>query len=208
MLFTRRIAAVAVAVCLAFASPLLASPMDDFMSVVNKARGSPDPVNAFFAGFSSMGNLTVTGAEIKKGIADAGLSVDNPALAQILGNIETFSKRGDQLELHNAKKQGTEIKVDGETKGWVTLDKVVKIRLRQQGQEVVIDNFDGIELSKQKDSFKVSLKKVRFLKEGGKPKAKVTAGWGIFSKTVDVDMSSPDAANRSSSRGITSGVPQ
>jgi hypothetical protein len=207
---------VAIALSLAIAAPLIAGP-DDLVRAITAARAdSQNPIGTFLTAFAALPDTDLTGDQFRRALRDAGVPSE-PTGDKVLGHIVRFQKTHEKITITNDQKAATEIVVDGDSKGVVTLDRVVTLNVKKQGDTVTVDGFNGLQLSKKVDSFKVSLKRLVITKENGKNVAKVTAGlaWPL-QKTVTIDLSDPtnlagDGATATASgpptQGMLGGVP-
>lgn len=180
----------ALALSLAIAAPLVAGP-DDLVHVIMAAKqDSKNPIGTFLNAFAALPDTDLSGDQFRQALKDAGIPSE-PNSDKILAHIARFKKSGQRIEITNDQKAATEIVIAGESKGVVTLDRVVTINVKKQGDTVTLDGFNGIQLSKKVDSTHVSLQKVAITKESGKNVAKVQAGWGILHQTKTIDLKDP-----------------
>jgi hypothetical protein len=206
---------IAIALSLAIAAPLIAGP-DELVRAIAAARAdSKNPIGTFLEAFAALPDCDLTGDQFRGALRDAGIPSE-PAGDKILGHIARFQKTREKITITNDQKAATEIVVDGQSKGVVTLDRVLTLDVKRQGDTVTVDGFSGIQLSKRVGSTHVGLKRVVITKEDGKNVAKVTAGFAWpLQKTVTIDLGDPTnltgggatAASGPPTQGLQGGVP-
>lgn len=176
----------------------LAGPVEDLTKLVQAAANTPNPAMAFLSSLARMGDFDLRQADIKKALAAADLPADSP-LTKLLGPTTRLRKQGDRLIADRSRTTAITMD-DGKT---VQLGRQLKARLTVKNNQALIDDIDGIKVGNSPDEL-YDLWKVRFFNQGGRPKAEITAGALIFSKTFVIDLT-PRTTASATPAGVTRG---
>lgn len=140
---------------------------------VNEAKPS-EKVSAAIGVFNSLpSNAEVTGSSIKEGLASAGQKLD-AATSDLVGNVESISKSGDNVKIKNSKE--SEIDAGGNK---VTIGKSIEFKVAGADNRPAISNIKGI---KADVGITVNVTKVQVVANG----IDVTGSKAFFSKTVNI----------------------
>lgn len=202
-----RRAGLGLAFIVALVTPILAGEEDGLADAIRQAGASQDPITTFFAAFLPLPDHKLSRLHVQSALAAANVTVDNATASALLANFQSYTKHGGSIDATNANDQSTAIVVNGENKGWLHLSKHVHLTIRREGNDVVIDDVDGIDMSKEKDSTHAGLRKIRIRKDHGKTVADATVKVFLFKKTVtillDDPATHPTAARPDSTRAPT-----
>jgi peptidoglycan hydrolase-like protein with peptidoglycan-binding domain len=144
-----------------------------------------NPTLEFLRRLGTMGNLDLRSSDIRDAMAQAGIS-SSDALGQVLAPITRLRRSGDRVSIQRSRNTTLNLGT-----GSLRLGRDVGLDLSVNRSRAEITNISGLEAAEQGGSF-YDLKKVKFQTQGGRPVAEVTAGWGIFTKTVTIDLSPTD----------------
>lgn len=178
---------------LALAAPLLAEGEQHLVALVRATRAAPGKgmIAALLGGLADLPGLDLEGGRLRAALRGAGLP-PHPVADRFLDPIARLNKSGSKLELRYPSPVQVEVVVGGKPRGWVTLERQVSFRAERREGRLLLDDIKGIKLSRSREGFQVSLKRIQVLTEAGRPVAKVTAGlvWPL-EKTRTIDLSDP-----------------
>lgn len=189
---------------LLLALPALADPAAEerLARLVREANAAPVPVLAFLEGIGELGALELDGAAVQRSLDLAELPPDSP-LRALLDGTERLAFDGERARLQRSHPATFSM-----GSGALELGERVELRLRSDGQRIVLDDIEGVKVGESGGDL-YGLRRAEFLEEGGRPVAKVTAGAFVFSKTVTIDLSPPEpptAAAQAAPGGPSPGI--
>lgn len=171
----------------ALASPAFANA--EFTRVVKEALTSADPTTAILRGLAGMRDFDMDEATVAAALAAAGARPDGP-VAQVLGDVTRLRKKDGSITMERRTARTLPIAVAGVTKGWVRLERTSRFSVRADGQGVSLDRFAGVSVGESERGL-YDLRALRW--KAGVPVStlSITAGWGPFSKTIEVQVPTP-----------------
>lgn len=195
-MITRRRVSLAVTGLVLAAAPLLARGEEHLAALVGavRAAGGKAAIGALLGGLADLPEVDVEGGALRAALTAAGLP-STPVSDRFLAGITRLTRRGADLRVSYASPAQHQVVIDGQSKGWVTLERVVRFEVVRRREGVALTGISGIRLSREPDGFKVRLKEVVVERRQGRTIARVTAGltWPL-ERTVTVDLTDPRTA--------------
>lgn len=181
-------------------SPARADTVDDLVGLIREAGRAGNPAMAFIRGLGGLGDFTLGQADIRRALREANAPTGG-MIEKLLAPTQKITKKGGKVSIERSQ-ETTLSPLTPDGNGAVKLGRKVSARVSVTGAEsATIDDVSGIEVGEQANKL-YDLDKVRFVKEGGRQLAKVTASWGIFSKTVTIDITPKPVPG-----GVVAGAP-
>jgi hypothetical protein len=188
--------AVILGAALLCAAPAFAG--EDFTTAVKEALESAEPATAVLRGLAKLPDFDMNGSQVAEALVAAGAKKDSP-VTQVFAGVQRLTKKKNQIEIKRTGSAMSPIVIGGVTKGWVQLDDDVKFTIATKGNQVVLDDFDGVSIGKTKDDLH-SLWNILWTPGEPDSTLSITAGWTVFSQTVKFKVPS-------NARGEEAGLP-
>jgi hypothetical protein len=188
-------------------SPVRADTVSDLVALIQEAGNSPNPAMAFIKGVGTLGDFSLTQAQVREALRQAG-APQGGMIDKLLRPVTSLEKRGKNIRIKRSQvTKLSPLKPDGTGAVEVGTDVSATVEVRGP-HDAVLDDVSGIKVGHNADEL-YAMKNVRFTRENGRPVAKVTAGFLMFSDTVTIDLSPPRATTRpSNTNGLTGNLPR
>jgi hypothetical protein len=158
------------------------------LAALLRATGETSDVLGFLRGLRELGDVDLDRAEIRRAISLMGAPIRGP-IADLLVPTRALRIRNGKVQISRSSET-----VVGIGAGTLKLGRRVQFQLGSASRsDTALTSARGVKVAQPGGSF-YDLKKVLFTRENGRPVAKVTAGVGIFTRTVTVPLPEPVAA--------------
>ncbi len=184
-------------------TPVRADVVADLVKLIKEAGASGNPAMAFIKGVGTLGDVSLDQAQVREALVLSGAPAGG-MIDKLLRPTKKLQKRGKKITIERSEvTKLSPLTPDG--MGAVEIGKTVSAKVTITGpNDATIDDVKGIKVGETATDL-YDMKSVKFTKEGGKPVAKVTAGFLFITKTVTIDLSPSNLGN---TRGLVDSVPQ